>query len=280
MRFNRGRNLNKDKKEREGKGKGNWMQTYSDMVTLLLAFFVLLFTFASIDLEEFEEVMHAIQHSFMGRSGIMEGTPDPGEKEGERLDREEYERQPQMELYMEVDEYGETLIRAAEQIEQVYEDMQVLLKEIGMEEEIELRLEERGIVVELPEKVLFDKGRSELKEEFKSTLKLFAGLLEDIPNNIIIEGHTCTIPISTDRYPSNWELSVMRATTITRYFIEEEGMNPKRFSASGYGEYKPIESNETEEGRMRNRRVSVVISILGGKNENENGKEIEEIIKN
>ena len=256
--FDKNRLNNKDKKEESP--QSNWMQTYSDMVTLLLAFFVLLYTFSAIDVERFEEVMSSIQHSFMGRTGVLEGTPEPGEEEGERIDVSDYSQAREVIM---TTEYQETLLEAAEQIEEVYEDLHAFLEDMGLEEDVSLRLEERGIVMELPERVLFEKGEADLLPDFLPTLDLFAEILADIPNNIIVEGHTCTIPINTPEFPSNWELSVIRAVEVARYFTEEAELDPRRFSATGYGEHQPIASNETPEGRQKNRRVSVVISMLG-----------------
>ena len=78
---------------------------------------------------------------------------------------------------------------------------------------------------------------------------------------MIIEGHTCTLPINTERYPSNWELSVARSVRVTRYLVETKGLEPDRFIATGYGEYQPLASNDTPEGRAKNRRVTIVLSL-------------------
>lgn len=238
-------------------GAPAWMTTYGDMVTLLLTFFVLLYSFSSINLQRFQEVMSAIQHSFMGRTGILMGSTEFGDVEGERIDVAELSRDPEQGL----SEQELALLEALAELEETYEQVRAFLQRAGMEEEIMLRLEERGIVMELPEKILFDTGRAEIKEEFFPALDLLAELLSGLPNQIIVEGHTDNVPIRTFLYPSNWELSVARAVSVARYLVEVHNLEPRRFMATGYGEYHPIDTNETPEGRARNRRVSIVISL-------------------
>lgn len=254
------RDLNRRRKVEDDNGgvKPAWMQTYSDMVTLLLAFFVLLYSFSSIDVQRFYEVMAAIQHQFMGRTGILEGTVEPGAEAGESLDISDFMQDT---VTTTLGEREQTIMEMMEQVEETYEQVQNFLREAGLEEDVEIRLEERGIVMEFPERILFDTGEAEIKEEFGPTLELLGEMLADLPNEVIIEGHTDNVPINTLLYPSNWELSVARAVSVTRQLVEEEGLAPERFAPTGYGEYRPIDTNETAEGRARNRRVSVVISM-------------------
>ncbi|HAP32649.1 MAG TPA: hypothetical protein DCQ14_06335 [Firmicutes bacterium] len=248
---------------RRKKGKaasGDWLMTYGDMVTLLLTFFILLYTFSTIDIQRFQEVMAAIQHSFMGRTGILRGTTEPTAAEGqphllEQLEAEEVTYAPQL-----GDKEIELLQLLAE-LERVYEQTRDYLRAAGLGDAVQLRMEKRGIVMVLPEEITFDTGRAELKEEARPVLDIIASFIGKIPNQIIVEGHTDNVPINTLLFPSNWELSVTRAVSVARHLAEERGLNPRRFVATGYGEYHPIASNDTAEGRARNRRVNIVISI-------------------
>jgi chemotaxis protein MotB len=240
-------------------GAPAWMNTYGDMVTLLLTFFILLYSFSSIDVQRFHEVMSAIQHSFMGRTGILVGTTDLGAEDGERFDRSEHLAKDPEQV---IREHDLAILEMIRQLEETYEEVREFLREAGMEDDILLRMEERGIVMELPERILFDTGRAELKQDFLSTLELLAELLSRLRNQIIVEGHTDNVPIRTFLYPSNWELSVARSVSVARYLVEQHGLDPGRFIATGYGEYHPLDSNDTPEGRARNRRVTIVISII------------------
>lgn len=253
--------MSKDKrpKKQEEVGAPHWMTTYGDMVTLLLTFFVLLFTFSSLDVKRFQEVMSAIQHSFMGRSGILVGSFDPTAGEGQRMDSAEAALQ---ELAEALGEREHTVLEMLHELEETYEKVKAFLQEAGLEDDIQLRLEERGIVLELPERILFDSGQAVIKREFLPTLDILVALLVELSNQIIVEGHTDNRPIQTFLYPSNWELSVARSVSVARYLIERHEINPRRLVATGYGEHHPIDTNETPEGRSNNRRVTLVISVL------------------
>lgn len=241
------------------RGSPAWMTTYSDMVTLLLTFFILLYSFSSVDLQRFQEVMSAIQHSFLGRTGILMGSTEAGNETGERLDVSDYASQN---FNLNLSEQDLALLEMMERLEETYEEVRVFFQNTGLDEDIMLRLEERGIVMELPEKILFDTGRAELKEEVLAMLDLLAELISGLNNQVIVEGHTDNVPIKTFLYPSNWELSVARSVSVARYFVEVHHLSPERFIATGYGEYHPLDTNETPEGRARNRRVSIVLSII------------------
>ena len=107
--------------------------------------------------------------------------------------------------------------------------------------------------------MLFDIGKDELRPEAREVLLKVGQLLSQLKNSIRVEGHTDNWPISTPRFPSNWELSTGRATSVVRFLIEEANMDPRQLQAAGYGEYHPIDDNDTAEGRQRNRRVDVII---------------------
>lgn len=119
--------------------------------------------------------------------------------------------------------------------------------------------DKRGVIIELRDNILFDTGKATLKPESKEVLNKINALISTLPNNIVVEGHTDNIPISNSKYPSNWELSTMRATTVVRYFTEVGGEDPSKISAAGYGEYKPVVENTTDENRAKNRRVNILI---------------------
>ena len=128
------------------------------------------------------------------------------------------------------------------------------------DKQVKLEVAEKGLVITFVAEVLFDSGKAKLrKESFPILNKVVRILDEEVPdNNIGIEGHTDNIPIKYSPWKSNWELSAQRALSVL-YYLESEGINPKRLSAIGYGEYQPVASNDTAEGRQTNRRVEIVI---------------------
>jgi chemotaxis protein MotB len=126
------------------------------------------------------------------------------------------------------------------QLNQIKDRLEKYAHENKLESVINLQINEKGLVISLSEKIMFDSGKAEIYEEAKDVLSDISSEIIDIPNNIRVEGHTDSIPIKTDEFPSNWELSSARATNITRFLIEKLQFPPGRLSAGGYGKYHPV----------------------------------------
>lgn len=235
------------KDDDQSPGAPLWMVTYSDMVTLLLAFFVLMFSFSSVDARKFEQVILSMRGALgvleSGQTVLPDGqVPAPGQTEPDGNDLHDMLR-PDL-----------------EQMAAVQSRLRETIDQLGVGDVVAVTFEERGLVVRFEEGVLFDSGRADLRPDGLPVLAGLAPTLRDIPNHIRIEGHTDTVPIHTAQFPSNWELSTARATQVTRYFLDVEGgFEPRHMSAAGYGEYRPIADNDTAAGRQKNRRVDIVI---------------------
>jgi len=227
------------RKEPEQNTSGDWLTTYSDMVTLLLTFFVLLFSFSEIDAQKFRNIMS----SFQGGTGVLEG--------GTTLEIEELDG---------LDEFDGILEEDLEKLKDILEEY---ADSIGLGSQIVLSVEERGLVIRFMDNVLFDSGKADLKPESIEILKSIAEILnrEEFEERLIkIEGHTDTDPIIYSQdFPTNWELSATRATNVLRYLVEEEKIEGSRVSSSGYSFYRPIAPNDTKENKAKNRRVDIVI---------------------
>jgi len=130
--------------------------------------------------------------------------------------------------------------------------------------EVKLRMAQQGLVVTVMDRVLFDSGKTELKPQSKATLDKVAGVIMDkAPDNeLAFEGHTDSVPINRPCFPSNWELSTGRATSVLHYFVDKHGFAPAKLRAVGYGEFRPVATNDTPDGRQRNRRTELVILPL------------------
>ncbi|NLI69859.1 MAG: OmpA family protein [Firmicutes bacterium] len=231
-----------------------WLITYSDMVTLLLTFFVLLYSMSAIDISRFQKIMNSIQLSFLGYTGVLERT-------AELEDIEEVDLRPgDLEESVTAEEL--IMLEKLRQGEEIMEKVQEFLREAALEAGAEVRIEERGVVMELPDKIFFEIGQADLKPEALMVLEKLADLFRGLDNRVIVEGHTCDLPIRTDRFPSNWELSVGRSVAVTRYLVDRQGLSPERFIATGYGEYQPLVPNDSPTNRAKNRRVTVVISVF------------------
>ena len=220
---------------------GNWLTTYADMITLVLAFFVLLFSMSTIDVKRFDLAVTSMQKAlgFMpgGRTVFVEDLQDAGELK--RLEQ----------------------VRTLEflQLAEIRRNVEDALIASGRGGEASFSMEERGLVIRFADSVLFPSSRAVLTPEAREVMDDVAGILRRLGNHIRIEGHTDSRPINTPQFPSNWELSTARATTVLRYLLEVHGLSASRLSAAGYGEYRPVASNETPEGMQQNRRVDIVI---------------------
>ena len=216
------------------------MTTWGDMMSLLLSFFILLYSVSSLDNQRFTEIMVA----FKSMAAFLDGGPT--------LIPEGYNSE-------ELSPFADSSQIQLQSLEALAAVIQDLLEEEGFVDQVELSLEDRGLVMRFKDVVLFDIGSDALKEAPKEMLKKLSVILEKVPLPIRIEGHTDNVPINNARFPSNWELSVARAVKVVRFLIEEGSLDSERLSALGYGEYRPIESNATPEGRNRNRRVDIIV---------------------
>ncbi|PAB61263.1 flagellar motor protein MotB [Anaeromicrobium sediminis] len=236
----------KRKKSEEAKGGSpEWMTTFSDLMTLLLCFFVLLFAFSTIDQRKFTAVMK----SFQGSAGVLHA--------GKTIDGSEY-----INKGLNEDKLTKQL-REIENFRVMEEKINNYLIENEMENEIFVELESRGLLIRLNENVLFGSGEAELKENSKETLRFLGDIIkqEEFKSKYItVEGHTDSDPIiRSKKYPTNWELSIARASNVVRFLIEDTYVEPKRLSASGYSQYHPVAPNDTMENKAKNRRVDILI---------------------
>lgn len=239
---------NRDKRKfdsDESSGGSNWLQTYGDMITLLLAFFVLLYSISTIDADKFERMMVSIHESF---SGVLP-------QHDSRIPRDD----PQPETHLPQPQERDIPDEEEREMQEIFEQLEDFIEDEDLAEVLMLETEERGIVIRFQDKILFDTGRAELRQESFDILGEVAEILEEIPNEIRVEGFTDDVPIGTAPFPSNWELSTARATTVLRYLADETEIAPERLSATGYGEYRPIVPNDSPENRQMNRRVDLTV---------------------
>ena len=165
------------------------------------------------------------------------------------------------ELSTEVDRLQQLREQEKQELQEAMELLEKRLKKEIDDKEVMLEMAERGLVITFVAEVLFDSGKTKIKSEAYSALDKVAKVIRDKVSDreIGVEGHTDNEPIKHSGWKSNWELSTTRATSVLHYLVEEGKLNPKRLSAIGYGEYRPVASNDTEEGRQKNRRVEIVI---------------------
>ncbi len=219
-----------------------WIISYGDMVTLLLTFFVLLYSFSLVDLRKFKAMSISMQQAFGG--GVLEGG-------GNKVIQMFPETAP-----LARQAPGRDVMEAAAKAQEY-------LKKAGLEAVATVLPQERGVVIRFEDRVFFDTGQAELKPEAVEIGRKLAEYLATVPNQVRVEGHADNVPIHNDRYASNWELSVARATRFLTFLQAAGNLPPERLSAAGYGEYRPVAPNDNEDGRRKNRRVDVVLLRAG-----------------
>ena len=221
-----------------------WLDTYADTVTLLMTFFVLLYSMSTGDGEKLKQISNAFNE-------IM-----AGQKADSILQYDLYNGS--VPLVGGESDYVDT-IAGANHNSQTYEEVKEFVEKNDLSSTVSITEDERGVILQMKDSILFETGKADLKADSKELLDKISILTATLPNSIIIEGHTDNVPIKTPEFDSNWELSSMRATRVLRYFTEQKQQNPSRFSAVGYGETKPIVPNTTVENKAQNRRVNILI---------------------
>ena len=219
-----------------------WIVTYADLVTLLLVFFVLLYSISSINLEKFKIAMLSIQSTL--------GEAAPSTELLEIMDTPKYgENTPTL----------EEVIGLKSREKELLEEIDEVIREETIEGNIMVRSTEGMINITITGKVLFDPGAADLNDEANPVMEKISMLIAQYPEyDVNIKGYTDNMPISTERFPSNWDLSAIRATTVLKFLINNR-IDPKRLTATGYGDLLPIAPNDTEDNRARNRRVEFVL---------------------
>ncbi len=226
------------KKVTSKQGLGGWIMTYGDMMSLLLTFFVLIASFSSIQDSKFEEAAESLKDAF----GVMARPRNVIERNRPLVPRRS-DNDAAYELLFEVREIEKALI------------------EQDLDQQVAIEVRPDGVLVQMPAPLLFKSGQAELQEVSRPLLQKLASLFRKFPGEVRIEGHTDDVPIKSPVFPSNWELSSGRAVTVARFF-QGLGIPPDRLAATGYGEHRPRESNETPAGRAANRRVEILLARI------------------
>lgn len=230
----------------------SWLLPYADLMTLLLALFIVLFASSSVDEAKLSQISSVFSQIFDSGGGIMEQsapTAVPVPKDALGKENEKDEDTPYLEDQRSLGEIQDRV------------DEYIAVNEL--ENQFETKLTEEGLLVTIRDSILFDMGKASIKEEYLVLADELSEILAfDPPRHIIVTGHTDNVPMNTAEFSSNWELSVMRAVNFLKIIVNNKEMDPLLFSAKGYGEFQPIESNSTAEGRSKNRRVEVLIQPL------------------
>ena len=219
-----------------GGGSMRWLLTYADMITLLLAFFVILYAISKLDAKKYQALAISVRGAF--GTGSQSIVPKGGEG-------------------------GEKILPKPDALLAIVEDLRASLGEDLSRGRVQIERTGNGILLRFQDSVFFERGKAELRSEAREMLDRVASVIAKLPHPIEAEGHTDTLPIKSAQFPSNWELSVARATAVVRYFVEVHGISPLRFAARGLGEHKPLFPNHPTLGEARNRRVELTVLTRG-----------------
>lgn len=256
------------KQEDAPKGSPMWMNTFADLMNLLLCFFVLLFSMSTVDAEKYEKVVASLRSSFSilsgGGASIGEGQMiSSGVSQLEMFDiyydemaNVNSEGDPEEESDV-VEAYKE---QALSESEEMAEEIEAAIERYGVQEQVEVEFNAEYVLLNMNGALLFDSGKSELRADAYPLIDKLGKVISNYNQNIIeVEGHTDNVPIHSTKYADNNVLSMFRALTVADYLREITDVNPGYIKSSGRGEYAPIADNTTPEGRARNRRVEIKI---------------------
>lgn len=227
----------------------SWMLPYSDLLTLLLALFIVLFASSNIDQAKLAKMSQVFNEIFSGGMGFMDHTSilenPTAVTDGISAEQRAY-------------------MQDREQLKQIQSAIDNYIGVNELEGTFTTQLTDEGLLLTIRDSILFDSGSATVKRDYVAIAKDLAKILDlDPPRYIVVTGHTDNVPQNSPEFASNWELSVMRAVNFMKTLMAANpNLEPKYFSAKGYGEFQPIADNSTAEGRAKNRRVEVLIQQL------------------
>lgn len=222
----------------------SWLVPYSDILTLLLALFIVLFASAQVDQKKFEQIAQAFNSAFnSGSPWVMEGNKNP--VQGQPAASGDSKEQAYLQENVQLLEVKKTLDK--------------YIQESNLTGDLQTVLTEDGLIVRIKDSAIFPSGNAEMLPESRRFGAAIAKMLVPLQQKVTVSGHTDNVPINTREFPSNWDLSSKRALNFMKFLLTQENLQPERFSAIGYGEYRPVVANDTTDGRAKNRRVEVLI---------------------
>ncbi|HEX3891766.1 MAG TPA: flagellar motor protein MotB [Terracidiphilus sp.] len=226
-----------------------WLVSYADFITLLFAFFVVLYAFAKADQKKQADVSQAIDGAFRSL-GVFSNAPQPAQQNAGSA-------AASVHAVVQDDVVSPEKVR--DDLEQMQRTLEQKLADPVARRTVAITMGREGLVISLREAGFFDSGSAVPRPATFDTIRTIATSIGQTPYDIRVEGHTDNVPMHTDAFDSNWELSSARATGIARRMLALHALPPERLSCAGYAEFHPIDSNDSPEGRAHNRRVDIIV---------------------
>ena len=244
--------------EEEAENNERWLLTYSDMITLLLGLFIMLYSMSNVDAQKFQQFARAANSVLGNNSGDSVIAKSDGSSviennfpmQNQNTDKSGIEKSVQ----------GGGIGNEQKALDDLAKKLKEYIDKNGLNDKIKVENQLRGVALIAMKNSFFDSGSAEITKRTRAMIDSIGKILNTVPgNSILVEGHTDNIPISSSQYKTNWELSSARANNVLHVLMNDLKINPLRLTSSGYGEYRPEASNSTEIGRAQNRRVEIVV---------------------
>ena len=232
--------IRNEKEKNKKENSERWLLTYSDLITLLMIFFVIMYAMSTVDSQKYTQLSSSLNGTFSGTGYIigeeMPITSPPSSNSDSSTNSD-----------------------TPTKTQEIKEELQIYLETNNLKGKVDMSVEPRGLVITLKENVFFESGSATLLPAYEENILEISQILEQLNNDIVVEGYTDNRPIHTASFSSNWELAAMRAINVIDFLVSKGNIDPSKLSAVSYGEYRPIASNDTEEGRSKNRRIDIVL---------------------
>jgi len=223
-------------------GAPMWMVTFGDLMSLLLCFFVLLLSFSEMDRNKYRIVSGSMKNAF----GIQNKKPVFESPKGQKMISKEFDQ-------------AIVLVKVQDVINPIRQELEEKFQEF--QKSVEIHANENEVTIRMMGEATFDSGHAKLRKEFVPLLLKIGEILAKTKGEIIIAGHTDNVPLIGGQFRSNLGLSMARAGSVAEYLLNSTSIDPKRISTMGFGEYRPLDSNDTAQGRRKNRRVEIIVSM-------------------
>jgi chemotaxis protein MotB len=235
--------------EEEKENEERWLLTYADLITLLMAFFVVMYAMSKVDKDKFKSISMSLSTAFSNPSLSPIELPMERTIDGQRT------------VIIPTPPKTDNTERRRQRAEKLKSQFEEMFKLQGLENDVTVKVspDARNIMVRLPASLLFKPGSGVMERESEALVDKISSVVLKARKPVRIEGHTDNIPINNAQFQSNWQLSAVRAANVLMYMEQKYKLDPQLLSASGYGEYRPIAPNDTPDNRAKNRRVEFVI---------------------
>lgn len=254
--------MRRKKKQSEHHTDESWLLPYSDLLTLLLALFIVLFAMSEVDVQKYKELSAVFKSEFSGGGdGILDKSANNHEIDVPNQEKDEKDKDKQKDKNKEKQQIKQSYKQMEmKKLKQIQKKIDAYIQEKDLARSIETKLTDEGLLVTILNNITFHSGSADVnKEGRKVAQEVSAFLVTDPPHQVVVSGHADDRPVHHSKYRSNWELSVMRAVNFMQLILDNDKLDPAKFSAKGYGDQHPIVPNTSDSNMAKNRRVEVLI---------------------